>query len=196
VRRAVTRDEVLDIAAELFARNGYRATNLRLVAARMDVTRQALYHHFDSKPAILGALFSRVLDKLESAVAEAAAEATDEESRFAAMLHAHLTVVAENRDLVVVLHREQPEMAKIDDLRSVARGAEYFELFVDAFATDAREGKVAPLDPRTAATATVAATNGLWSYLGEDLAPELVVETVYTILCNGFLIPIAARVSG
>jgi AcrR family transcriptional regulator len=187
VRRTVTRDEVLDIAAELFARNGYRATNLRLVAERLDVTRQALYHHFDNKPAILGALFARVLDKLEAAVGEAAQAAAPGESRFAAMLRAHLGVVAENRDLVVVLHREQPEMAKIDGLRSVERSAEYFERFVDAYAEDVEGDKVAPLDPRTAATVTVAAANGLWSYLDARLSPELVVETVYAVLCRGFL---------
>ena len=135
---------MLDIAAELFARDGYRATNLKLVAERLDVTRQALYHHFDSKPAILGALFARVLDKLEAAVDEAGATAGAGESRFAAMLHAHLSVVAANRDLIVVLHRERPEMAKLEGLRSVARSDAYFERFVRPTRMTLRRGRFEP----------------------------------------------------
>jgi hypothetical protein len=42
VRGTVTRGEVVDLAAELFARNGYRASNRRLVAERLNGTRQAL----------------------------------------------------------------------------------------------------------------------------------------------------------
>jgi AcrR family transcriptional regulator len=187
LRATVSREEALDIAAELFARDGYRATNLKLVAGRLDVTRQALYHHFDSKPAILGALFDRVLARLDAAVDEATASVGPEESRFAAMLRAHLAVVAANRDLVVVLHRERPEMAKIVGLESVARSDAYIERFVGAYAADARAGLVEPVDARTAATAIVAATNGLWSYIDEDDQAEAVVAAVYPILCGGFL---------
>jgi hypothetical protein len=132
-------------------------------------------------------VFSRLLDKLETAVTDAAARAVDAESRFAAMLRAHLGVVAQNRDLVVVLHRERPEMEKIEGLRSRDRAGAYFDLFVHAYTLDAEAGKVKPLEPQTAATVTVAAANGLWSYLAEDIPSEDVVEIVYAILCEGFL---------
>jgi AcrR family transcriptional regulator len=181
---------VLDIAAELFARNGYRGTNLTLVANRLNVTRQALYHHFASKREILGALFSRLLDKLESAAADAVAHGEGDGARFAPMLRAHLGVVAENRDLVVVLHRERPEMQKLESLHAAERADAYFELFVRAYADDASAGRVRPLDPRTAATAMVAAANGMWSYLDDDaIEPADVVDAVYTALCSGFLEP-------
>src|ERR1051326_5175858 len=94
-RRSLTRDEVLDHAAEIFAKNGYRGTNLKLVAERLDVTRQALYHHFDSKSAILAALFDRLMTKLEKAVYEAAREASAAEA-FQRMVRAHMSVIVAN----------------------------------------------------------------------------------------------------
>jgi AcrR family transcriptional regulator len=71
-----TRAALLDEATRLFALRGYAGTSLEDVAAASQVTRGAVYHHFDSKQA----LFEAVLDAQETrAVARitAAASADD-----------------------------------------------------------------------------------------------------------------------
>ena len=56
---AATCDRVLSVAGELFMRNGYESTSLQQIAAHCGVTKGALYHHFDSKDAILEAMCAR-----------------------------------------------------------------------------------------------------------------------------------------
>ena len=51
-----TRQRILDVAAELFAEQGYDGTSLREIAERIGVTKAALYYHFQSKDQILQAL--------------------------------------------------------------------------------------------------------------------------------------------
>jgi AcrR family transcriptional regulator len=68
-----TRAALLDEATRLFAARGYTGTSLEDVAAASQVTRGAVYHHFDGKQA----LFEAVLDAQESrAVARITAAAT------------------------------------------------------------------------------------------------------------------------
>lgn len=51
-----TRERVLDAAAGEFAVHGYEATKLQDVIARTDVTKGALYGHFESKRRLAAAL--------------------------------------------------------------------------------------------------------------------------------------------
>lgn len=57
-----TRDLILDAAESLFAKQGYQATTIKNVAARVGVQGPALYKHFASKRA----LFEEVLQRLFS----------------------------------------------------------------------------------------------------------------------------------
>ena len=67
-----TRAALLDEATRLFAARGYAGTSLEDVASASQVTRGAVYHHFDGKQA----LFEAVLDAQEArAIAEITAAA-------------------------------------------------------------------------------------------------------------------------
>lgn len=61
-----TKNRILDEALVLFAENGYKGTNLRDLAARLNVTKSALYKHYQSKEDIWNAL----LDKMEAYYAQ------------------------------------------------------------------------------------------------------------------------------
>lgn len=55
-----TKDRILEEALVVFAQNGYRGTNLRDLAARLGLSKSALYKHYESKEAIWNALLDRM----------------------------------------------------------------------------------------------------------------------------------------
>ena len=57
-----TKDRILEEALILFATNGYHGSNLRDLAARLGLTKSALYKHYASKEDIWNAL----IEKLEN----------------------------------------------------------------------------------------------------------------------------------
>ena len=57
-----TKDRILNESLVMFAEHGYKGANLRDLAARLDLSKSALYKHYDSKEAIWNAL----LDKMEA----------------------------------------------------------------------------------------------------------------------------------
>lgn len=63
-----SRDGILAAAQTVFARHGFRQTAMAMVAAEAGLSRQALYHHFDSKEA----LFAALVDQLQEAALIAA----------------------------------------------------------------------------------------------------------------------------
>lgn len=57
---AERRNEILDVAEELFALNGYDATSTNDILSRIGIARGTLYYHFESKESILDALINRI----------------------------------------------------------------------------------------------------------------------------------------
>ena len=70
------RNRILDAAMTVFRRHGFRRSSIEQAAEAAGLTRQALYHHFESKEALFRAVVEQVY---ESALAAeiAAAKATE-----------------------------------------------------------------------------------------------------------------------
>jgi AcrR family transcriptional regulator len=106
-----TKQRILAIAGELFARQGYTGTTIADIARQLGTTTAALYYHFPSKAAILGGLlavpltgYTRLLESLESG------EAAPED-----LLGAIVDIAADSRDLTTILDRDPTVLAMIDE---------------------------------------------------------------------------------
>jgi AcrR family transcriptional regulator len=77
VRRAL-----LDCAARIAAEEGASAITIQAVADRAGVTKGGLLHHFDSKQALLAAVFADLLDQLDREIDRSMAEDPNPEGRF------------------------------------------------------------------------------------------------------------------
>jgi AcrR family transcriptional regulator len=106
-----TRQRILAIAADLFARQGYTGTSIADIARELGTTTAALYYHFPSKSAILGGLlagpltgYTRLLDSLD-----APDGATPED-----LLGAIIDITADSRDLALIFDRDPAALAMVD----------------------------------------------------------------------------------
>lgn len=61
-----SREQILDAALELFSTQGYRATSVRDIAARAEVSTGNVYHHFPDKEAIFHTLLHQYWEAIES----------------------------------------------------------------------------------------------------------------------------------
>jgi len=99
--RGSTRERILDVALELFSERGYEQTSLREIAARLGVTKAALYFHFERKEDILFELHMR-LHALARDALDQLADLDDDQQRADAwpeLLDQFIDKVIDNRDL-------------------------------------------------------------------------------------------------
>lgn len=54
-----TRRRIMDAARDLFVEKGYDATSMRAIAKKIEYTPTAIYHHFESKDALIAELCAR-----------------------------------------------------------------------------------------------------------------------------------------
>jgi len=75
------REQLLTVAQDVFAANGYHATAMDEIAERAGVSKPVLYQHFPGKLDLYSALLDVHVDELVSAVKEALGSTTDNKQR-------------------------------------------------------------------------------------------------------------------
>ena len=96
-----SRRHVLDCAARLFSREGYAAVSLRDIAAESGMKAGSLYHHFESKEAIVVEILDTGVRRVHEAVERAVAALPPEAPIAAALgaaIQAHLGALHEAGD--------------------------------------------------------------------------------------------------
>jgi AcrR family transcriptional regulator len=106
-----TKQRILVIARELFARQGYTGTTIADIARELGTTTAALYYHFPSKADILGGLlaeplvaYKRIMESLDSGRAAPAD-----------VLGAFIDLTADSQELAAVIDRDPIVLAMIDE---------------------------------------------------------------------------------
>lgn len=69
------RDQILDVAAQCFARQSFPAASMNDIAAACGTSKARLYHYYESKDAILFDLLDRYTQRLLALIGEAEARA-------------------------------------------------------------------------------------------------------------------------
>lgn len=86
-----SKTRILDATMLVFRRHGFRRSSIEQVAEAAGLTRQALYHHFESKEALFHAVIERIHESAIAAEDAAVSEAEKAGGGFADILAAGMT---------------------------------------------------------------------------------------------------------
>ncbi|ASW56516.1 TetR/AcrR family transcriptional regulator [Plantactinospora sp. KBS50] len=65
-RPSDTKQRILDVARDLFARQGVQRTSLQEIAERLGITKPALYYHFPSREDLVRSIVQPIIDEEEA----------------------------------------------------------------------------------------------------------------------------------
>ena len=112
VRRSSSRlPRLLDEAAHAFAQRGYAAASVRDIAGRVGMLPGSMYCHFETKEALLVAVYREGVERIGAAVDLAIATADEPWQRLEAACVAHLTTLLDQTDYSQVVIRVRPSDA-------------------------------------------------------------------------------------
>ncbi len=110
-RPGYDRAAVQRVAVALFNERGYEATSVSDLAARLGLTKSALYHHVDSKEQLLGAALDDALSALEAVLREQPAQSGPAAERLAFVLRRAVEVLVQKLPEVTLLLRVRGNLA-------------------------------------------------------------------------------------
>lgn len=97
------REQILDVAIDVFGRAGYFGASMNDIAEAAGVTKPVLYQHFDSKSDLYSALLDEVGSRMLDAIAKATADATNGKEQTERGFQAYFRWVAHRHDEFMLL---------------------------------------------------------------------------------------------
>jgi AcrR family transcriptional regulator len=90
-----TRQTLVEVARELFAREGLEATTMNDIAAKSGKGRRTLYTYFRNKEDIYAAVIAGELERLSERLDEVAALDAEPEQKVITLIYTHLNLIRE-----------------------------------------------------------------------------------------------------
>jgi AcrR family transcriptional regulator len=100
------REEILAVAAGLFAEKGFHGVSVAELGAACGFSGPALYRHFRSKDAILAAMLVSISEELLSVGQQRVAAAVDADEALRSLTEWHAEFATGNKALIVVQDRD------------------------------------------------------------------------------------------
>lgn len=125
------RREILEIAAQLFARKGYRGTSMREIGEQAGVLGGSLYHHIRSKDALFVELHNGALDAAQDRIAEAVGAQHDPWAKLEAACGAFLEIQLAPDSLTQPMMNDFREVPEVVREQLIARRDRFEKLFRD-----------------------------------------------------------------
>ncbi len=182
------RDQIVQEAAALFAKLGYRGTSMDDIAARVGMLKGSLYAHVANKEEILLEIMSTAARHFSQAIEPIAHGVEPAPVKLRRALHAHLGVIAAHRDMATVYLFEWRHLEG-QPLRWFREAhGRYETLWQGIFEQGMAAGAFAStVDPRTTTLLLLSAANGACQLLDRHagLDAETVVDRFSTLLLDG-----------
>jgi AcrR family transcriptional regulator len=166
-KRRRRRQEILGAALRAFRDQGYHATTLDHIAARLGVRKAALYHYFPDKESILYACHRESLLEVARLIAEARRRYGTAAERLAHVIREHVRVMTDTLQgspfafdvRVLSAARQRRVIAARDAYERQLRGI---------IEEGIRSGEFAPLSPKIAVFAILGAINWIARWYRPD----------------------------
>ncbi|QUH05351.1 TetR/AcrR family transcriptional regulator [Saccharopolyspora erythraea] len=125
------REQILEAAAELFARYGFHGVGIDDIGAAVGISGPALYRHFRSKDGMLAEMLTGISDRLLHGGQGRVAAAADPRAALDELVRWHVEFALTNPALITVHMRDLDSLAEADrrKVRELQRG--YVEVWVE-----------------------------------------------------------------
>jgi AcrR family transcriptional regulator len=185
-RDPARKQRILDAAADLMARYGFSSVSMEDIGGAVGITASAIYRHYDSKIAVLTAMFDQVIDQLLSEGQRFAGHPDAEPlDALRQLVDGQIAFVVDDRDIAQVYYREIANLPEADRRRLRRKQRLYLEDWVHLL-TELRPG----LDDSVARTIVHCAIGAIQSTLQhsaglpEDRLRDLLRRSALAVLAT------------
>ncbi|MCZ2805498.1 TetR/AcrR family transcriptional regulator [Modestobacter sp. VKM Ac-2983] len=179
-------DSLLDTAVAVFIERGYEATSMDELAARLGVTKSAIYHHVPSKVELLRLALDRALNALFAVLDEPGALDGPAIDRLEHVVRGSVRVLTTHLPFVTLLLRVRGNSAV--ESEALERRREFDRIVTDLVRAAESDGDVRPdVDPAVTSRLLFGTVNSLteWYRPGRGLDADALADALVTTTFSG-----------
>ena len=177
--------------AQLFRDRGFDATSVSEIARALGLTKAGLYHHFESKEALLSEIMMFGLDKVRDEVILPVRAIRDPEERLRQLITRHARIATRGHGAVAHLQDEIRALPPAARKQIENRMRVYFDLVRDTLDELHAAGRLSSVDRTVATFSLIGMILWLprWFRVGGRLDQASVANDIASFALGGLLTP-------
>ncbi len=181
------KEEIIVAAAKIFAAKGYHAATLDEIAARIGISKPALYYHIKNKQEILKEIIDRIMEPME-AVAEMGRSQLPPVERMENMIRMLIKFSAERKETAKIALELNKILPKKSHAALIKRQKEVEQVLQDTLNAGVKSGDFNMGDTRMTAFSILAVSNTIyrWYQPGGKLTHSQISDHVIKLLSYGY----------
>ena len=188
-QRAVTRQEIIEAATDLFCELGYQKASLRDIAAKVGVTQAAIYYHFRNKEEILYTVIEESSNDLFFTLKTVLAGNGNSLAKLRNAITQHILSIKTRRKGAKIIIEDKRFLS--GDLNRLVKEKEraVYNLYKNQLEELQKENRVRNCDLTAATFGILGMINWLYHWYRPDkgLSIEQLAEEIVNILFSGLL---------
>ena len=136
------RDEILALAAAMFAEKGFATTTVREIAERAGILSGSLYHHFDSKESMVDEILAGFLEATLAAQRHAAEQGHDPAAVLRELVTQSFAALGPHGDAIAIMHNELAYLSQFPRFAYLRAAADEAEMLWVGVIEDGRRSGV------------------------------------------------------
>ena len=183
---ALKRARIVEVAADLFYKNGYDNTTLEAVGESLGVTKPFIYAHFKSKTELLAKICSRAIESSSEVIDQVIGLDVSATEKLERLARGFVKAVLVNQKFIAVFAREEKALAK-EDLDEINKKRRKFDTQLTALLSEGKAlGEFGIGDEHVAALSIGGMVS--WAYVwfreGGRMSVEEVSQEMSTLILN------------
>ena len=185
----MTREDILEAAAQVFRKKGFHGASMSDIAEAVDLRKASLYHHVTSKQEILSELLDRALQILLERISAITVQNISADKKLKMMICEYLQILTENIDLAAVLLFEHRSLERRQQSRHIPNRDKFESLWKDVLAEGVRTKLFKCDDPGLTTRALLGIMNWTitWYRPDGEKTIEQIADNYSKLLLNGLL---------
>jgi len=189
--RSVRLQKVIDAAAELFHKKGFKSATLDGLARELGLSKTALYHYVSSKEHLLSMVYGQAFEKIFERVHEISATDIPADEKLRLILRDHIkNITIKNAALFSVFFAEENQLPEEDYQKIRAEKRKYSRIIEDIIKDGIAEGIFRPTDARLQANAILGMCNWVYKWYRpnrSNYTPDQIATHFIALLESGYI---------
>ncbi|TCS96852.1 TetR/AcrR family transcriptional regulator [Hazenella coriacea] len=182
------KEEILQIACQLFSKKGYHATTIRDISEACGILAGSLYAHINSKEDLLFEITDRGAEAFLQSIQQIVDSKATATEKLSQALTAHIRVIEQNLEAATVFFHEWKALST-DRLQQIQdKRDQYEEMWAQIIREGVNSGEFRQLDEKFARLLILSVGNWLyqWFQPDQECSAEEIAERFIHMMMMGF----------
>ncbi len=189
--KSIRKQKIIDTAAMLFYKKGYRSTTLGDVAKLLDISKAALYHYVGSKEEILTIIYYQTFETIFRDTHEISDMPLRADEKLRRIIRNHIkNIIVRNLSMFSVFFSEESQLPQKDSRKIREKKRRYTKVLEKIIEEGMSQGLFRRVDPRLQAYGILGMCNWVYKWYKTDqsaYSPDEIADTFIALLEAGYL---------